>query len=550
MGLDDAFIIAGSYARTDCTKDPVERIVDTINDVGGTILLTTLTSSSAFALGMVSSIPAVSWLVVYAYPTILIDFVYQITFFVALIVMDEHRIEANRCDCLFCIKVPESEEESTSNQPKEQSPHIADNLMLKYANWLLQRPVKIIVLIAFPTLLGLCAWSTSKLEQQFDFTEIVPKDSYILPWWVAYENYYENNGARPGVYFRHVDFSNTSIWDQMEDYVNDLANLTEYFGGQPFNFWLRDFRSFLNTSEAFQDMTFEQQVEQFLLDPVFSQMYKEDIVLNTAGNMTTSRTWMGLDNVNYGVVTEQIDALVAQREVSAEQPINQGRSEWAFFTFAGDYYIWEFYRVSPEELALTTILGTAVVSVLALIFIPHWSAIFFVGPMIAVLYIDLLGVVQWAGLAINPVTYIAMVMSIGLMVDYVMHVTLRFVEIPGSDRIAKTKETLGTIGASVMLGGVSTMLGVLPLAFSRSVIFFAVFVIFFGLVVLGLLHGLVYLPVLLSYVGPVNTVDDNKLQESDTDGTSEMIMDPLPPFSPCTYCTLCQGCGLSPRGNV
>lgn len=53
----------GSFARTDSSKTPVERIRDTMNDVGSTILLTTLTSSVAFGLGAVSSIPAVQYLV-------------------------------------------------------------------------------------------------------------------------------------------------------------------------------------------------------------------------------------------------------------------------------------------------------------------------------------------------------------------------------------------------------------------------------------------------------------------------------------------------------
>ncbi len=50
---------------------------------------------------------------------------------------------------------------------------------------------------------------------------------------------------------------------------------------------------------------------------------------------------------------------------------------------------------------------------MTLFLVPHWSAALFVLPLISVLYIDLLGVLQWAGIAINPVSYITLVMSIG-----------------------------------------------------------------------------------------------------------------------------------------
>jgi Niemann-Pick C1 protein len=71
-----------------------------------------------------------------------------------------------------------------------------------------------------------------------------------------------------------------------------------------------------------------------------------------------------------------------------------------------DYYIWEFYKVSPEELILTTILGTASVSFLALLFIPHWSAVVIVFFMLTVLYIDLMGFIQFCGVKVGPVMYI------------------------------------------------------------------------------------------------------------------------------------------------
>lgn len=65
------------------------------------------------------------------------------------------------------------------------------------------------------------------------------------------------------------------------------------------------------------------------------------------------------------------------------------------------------------------------------------------------------------------------------------------------------QETLETMGASVLLGGLSTFLGVLPLAFSTSTVMQTVFICLCAMVVLGLAHGLIVLPVILSFVGPI-----------------------------------------------
>lgn len=100
------------------------------------------------------------------------------------------------------------------------------------------------------------------------------------------------------------------------------------------------------------------------------------------------------------------------------------------------------------------------------------------------------------------------------MVDFLMHITLRYVETTGKDREAKTKATLKTIGVSVLIGGISTLVGVVPLAFSQSEIFWTTFVIFFGLVLLGLTHGLILLPVLFSMVGPIDSIVDEYPKES------------------------------------
>ena len=105
------------------------------------------------------------------------------------------------------------------------------------------------------------------------------------------------------------------------------------------------------------------------------------------------------------------------------------------------------------------------------------------------------------------------------MVDFVIHVILRYVETKGSSsRTQKTQETLETIGSSVLVGGFSTLVGVFPLAFSSSEIFFTTFVIFFGLVLLGLLHGLVLLPVLLSMFGPLDSIHEDDVGNGEKQG--------------------------------
>ena len=84
-----------------------------------------------------------------------------------------------------------------------------------------------------------------------------------------------------------------------------------------------------------------------------------------------------------------------------------------------------------------------------------------------------------------------------------MHVLLRYYEArPDQTREARVKETLQTMGVSIMVGGFTTFLGVLPLVLSSLEIFLTVFYAFFAMVFLGVSHGLVLLPVILSYVGP------------------------------------------------
>jgi Niemann-Pick C1 protein len=416
VGLDDAFIISGSYSRTDPAKEPEERIRDTIEDIGISITLTTVTSTIAFGLGCLSTIPTVYWLCLYAFPTIAFVYLYQLTFFVACIVLDEHRIKEHRRDCCTWITVHSNNEEKDrqpeSTVPVSKQHALGEKFMGWYAGKLLNPWVKAVVVLVFTALLIVCALSASELRQQFRLTDVVPNDSYLVPLFDALDDFRERSSVAPYVYFRFVDQSSATIQEQMDGFVNELVNIDaiEY---QPDFFWLRDFKLFVEDSgDEISQLDFNNQIDAFLSDPVYDKIYRDDIVRDASGTITSSRCLINMDNTDLDDVNLQIDALEDQRAVTKAQPVNQGQNDWAFFTFSGNYNIWEFYAVSAKELALTTILGVVAVTGVALFLIPHWTAALFTLPMIAVLYINLLGIMQLAGIDVNPVSYIALVVSL------------------------------------------------------------------------------------------------------------------------------------------
>jgi predicted RND superfamily exporter protein len=406
--------------------DVVDRIELTMQEVGLSVSLTTLTTLLAFILGSFSTIPGVRWLCFYAASAIVCDYVYQITFFVALLVLDERRIQAYHQNCCFWRMVPPPDDDEydvsshvgviatesmdedhiqrvgrhnnnnnnkASNKLLLTEPHFAERFMIRYANLLMKPFSKIIVLLGFGAYFAFSLYRATLLTQEFNVEDYVPADSYLRGTLYAMENYYSLKKPFE-VYFRDVDQSDPDIQQQMREYINELAALPQIGEEAPFC-WVRDFEQiperFPQYADLLDGLSFQEQLNFAMNNPTIREVYGEDIVQDEFGNITASRCLLFLRNLDLAIVDDQIDMLLSQREISASQPINQDKEEWSFFAFDSIFFYWELYAQAVEELLFTISTGIIAVTAVTFVLIPHYTAVFFVAPGIIILYCNFLG---------------------------------------------------------------------------------------------------------------------------------------------------------------
>jgi len=355
-----------------------------------------------------------------------------------------------------------------------------------------KKAIKIAVFAFFTSLTIGGIIGSTKIEVDADVNDFIPAGSYLKDYFSDSKTYFSEYGDSVEIYSK--DTINLVTNDSVFLAAVEAFRTNEYIVEESVRSWVTDFHA----DNA--DVTSGNYVSTLVswLEEDGSQ-YKNDVVFDNADaptSIVTSRV-----HGNHLKMDKSRQSVKAMDSLRADLRAVPGNEDDEIFAYGREWLNYEQYKTIANEALRNVTVTLAACFVIIAILVVEVKTVLSVFLALCMIFVNIVGYMHFWKLNIDSVTVIMLVIALGLAVDYSAHIGRAYLEKTGTpdERIIRTLEDMGV---AVWNGAMSTFMAVMILGSSDSYVFQTFFKQLFLCITLGLSHGLIFLPVLLSVLKP------------------------------------------------
>ncbi|XP_023229007.1 patched domain-containing protein 3-like [Centruroides sculpturatus] len=512
IGMDDTFVMLSAWMKTDPKKSVEERMAETFTESGVSITITSLTNVASFLVGIfIATIPLYKKLCVFMATCMIFDYIYQITFVAATLVLCG-RAEEQHLHSLVFTKLPENtncfqrilcfvHSENAKNEEVQKNILAFTKLVKNFKALMKTKMTTIIVILLYFTYLGISIWGLTKYsyDQELDMNLIL--DTYRYNYYKINEKYYNQYKFRLQLFItQELDYSNRTIQQNVENMLHTLesdpliaASLTES--------WLRSYLKFFDDNRINLFLTGYNVTNSedfvFVLHKLFfripeAKRFRQDIVFDSSSTRIISTRFFLQTNVTNNGSHFYNQFKHFQEKMNA-------------FPFTIVLYHPLFYYFDINDAIPTTTIQTLgivsfTVSVISAALLPNVICIVCVLFSIISVGAGVIGFMFIFNLGLNLTSLSILIIVIGYSVDYAAHVSCAYISAKESSPDKRLENAISLTAIPIIQGSVTTILAIVTaLNVSEKETLLAIKVIILACVIAGI-HGLTFVPIIISVI--------------------------------------------------
>ena len=501
IGVDDMFVIVTQYdlLSQDSTYrdgDLRTRIGRAMGVAGASITVTSMTDMFAFLIGSNTSLPALRNFCFYAAAGVFFVFVYQCTWFAAWLTIDEWRREKNKRDVCCCCVGTKSPCLACCDKRKDGKTRVQHFMGESLGGTLTKPWAKGLVVGVFTAIAIVGFVGCARMKIEADVNDFIPEGSYLKDWLSDSDYYFTKVGDAIALYTNNIQI-NTAENSKV------LRLAVAAFKGD----------AYVSADATYDWVTaWDADGTRGTVDTAYSYSSLKTWLDGSGAAYANDVKWVDSSNPASGIYSARVRGNHVKTATSDEKVKSMdslratlsgvaGNGDGRVFAYSASWLNYEQYKTIEEE-ALRNISSTMAVMVAIIAFLlVNPKAVLVVCLCLCLIIINIIGYMYFWDLNFDSVTIIMLIIALGLSVDYAAHIGRAYLETRGSPD-ERLKACLNNMGAAVFNGAFSTFLAVAVLGGSQSYVFITFFRQLFLCITLGLSHGLILLPVLMSLVNP------------------------------------------------